>query len=258
MSIPTFYRVGGCVRDEIINRIWSRDLPADADVDYAVEAESYDAMKAEIVGRGGDIKVEKPEFLTIKAKVPADFIQTNPTDTEMVCDFVMCRSDGAYTDGRHPDEVTPGTLDEDLERRDFRMNAIAINENKAIIDPHDGWTDIENRVICCVGSTSKRIEEDALRLLRAFRFSVTLGFHLSLQLQSLLNNHTEFEYREMFRNVSLERIHQELTKCFKHNTHGTLLQLADHEAFSAFLFHQSPDDRMPGHHMWLAPTTKRR
>ena len=154
-----FYEVGGAVRDEILN------LPTN-DLDYAVEAESYEAMREAVLERGGEIFLESPEYLTIRAKVPG----IGPAD------FVLCRKDGAYSDGRHPDRVEPGTLLDDLARRDFTMNAMAVDiENGKLYDPHDGRKDMEAETIRCVGVAEERFEEDALRILRAIRFAITKG-----------------------------------------------------------------------------------
>ena len=87
------FRVGGAVRDQFLNR-------PNKDVDFAVEAESYEAMKEYIVANGGKIYLETPEFFTIRGKIP------NPGDA----DFVLCRKDGQYSDGRRPDSVSHGTI----------------------------------------------------------------------------------------------------------------------------------------------------
>jgi tRNA nucleotidyltransferase (CCA-adding enzyme) len=93
-----YFKVGGFVRDAILG-VKSKDI------DYAVQAPSYEAMAADIVARGGKIFYEKPEYLTIRAKM-------NGEDA----DFVLCRKEGAYSDARHPDKVEPGTIDDDLAR----------------------------------------------------------------------------------------------------------------------------------------------
>lgn len=87
------------------------------------------------------------------------------------------RSEGAYSDNRHPDSVSFVTsLDEDLARRDFTMNAIAYHPTHGMVDPYGGYEDIKNGVIRCVGDPLQRFEEDALRILRACRFSSQGGF----------------------------------------------------------------------------------
>lgn len=87
------------------------------------------------------------------------------------------RADGEYSDGRHPDSVRfVKSIEEDLARRDFTMNAIAYHPAKGLLDPFDGQDDIRNGLIRCVGDPRKRFSEDALRILRAVRFSAQLGF----------------------------------------------------------------------------------
>ena len=93
------------------------------------------------------------------------------------------RLEGKYTDKRHPDEVKfAKTVEEDLSRRDFTCNAMAMeisnlkSQISKIIDPFGGQADIKNKIIRAVGEPEKRFNEDALRLMRAIRFSVQLGF----------------------------------------------------------------------------------
>ena len=92
-----------------------------------------------------------------------------------------CRREEGYADGRHPDKVTFGApLQEDLARRDFTMNAVAYN-GRALVDPYGGLQDIQNKKIRCVGEAAQRFEEDALRILRAYRFAAALGFTLEAE-----------------------------------------------------------------------------
>ena len=107
------YQVGGSLRDECLGRPCK-------DFDFSVEAPSYEAMREHLVQDGYTIFLEKPEYLTIRARFPKGHPQ------ERVCaDFVLCRKDGFYSDGRRPDTVEPGTIYDDLARRDFTMNAMA-------------------------------------------------------------------------------------------------------------------------------------
>ncbi len=205
-TTPKFFEVGGCVRDAIIG------VESD-DVDYAVEASSFETMRDAIVNRGGTIFIEKPEYLTIKAKV----------DGIGVADFVMCRKDGEYVDGRRPDSVTAGNLIDDLSRRDFTMNAIARDEDGTIIDPFGGISSIETGIIRCVGKARARMSEDALRLLRAVRFAITKRMGLATDIRMCL------EDREMVNlmktTVSVERVREELAKAFRFDTIETLRML---------------------------------
>ena len=192
------FTVGGCVRDMILG-IESMDI------DFAVESASFDSMRDSIVSRGGTVFLESPEFLTIRAKMPG----IGPAD------FVLCRKDGSYSDGRHPDSVEMGTLSDDLARRDFTMNAIAQDEDGTLIDPHNGQSDIASRRIVCVGDAATRFTEDALRLLRAVRFSITKSMELDDAIVACLS---DGRFSEMLVSVSDERIREELTKAFMFDT----------------------------------------
>lgn len=122
------------------------------------------------------------------------------------------RRDGAYHDGRHPDEVVFTTsITEDLARRDFTCNAIAMNwETKELIDPFGGATDIENGIIRCVGNPKERFEEDALRILRLARFAVK--YNLKIEDSTLK---AAVELINNAKKVSWERIGAEFTKIFQ-------------------------------------------
>ena len=124
------YKVGGCVRDEILG-IKSKDI------DYAVEAESFDAMVKWVEDSGGKVYLPKPEHFTVRAKVPGlgD------------ADYVLCRKERGYSDGRRPDHVEMGTLYDDLKRRDLTINSIAQNsETGEYIDPFNGIQDIKDKI----------------------------------------------------------------------------------------------------------------
>ena len=229
-----FYQVGGSVRDEFLG-LRSKDI------DYSVEAESYDAMRQAIVERGGDIFLETPQYLTIRAKVPG----------LGACDYVLCRKDGAYSDGRHPETVEVGSILDDLARRDFTMNAIAKAEDGTIIDPFDGRLHIKRCVIRCVGDAEKRFTEDGLRMLRALRFSITKGFILDSHILTCVM--TPDFYRPRLRGVSTERIREELHKMFSYSTIATLMLFEDRPQlidFRNYIIKQSG--------IWLKPTLEAR
>lgn len=209
------YRVGGSVRDELLG-VKSKD------VDYAVEAVSYEEMRDYFL-KNGTVYLEKPEFLTIRGKL-------NDVDA----DFVLCRKDGHYTDGRRPDSVSPGTILDDLKRRDFTVNAIAVDVEGNYIDPHNGRDDLLiHRVIRCVGLAEERFSEDSLRLLRAVRFSLTKGLKLSRTVEECLYDK---DIVGLLSNVSVERIREELLKCFDYDTPGTLRLLYKYQLLSNIIF----------------------
>lgn len=196
------YKVGGAVRDQFLG-LKSKDL------DYAVEAPSFEAMQ-EFIAQRGKIFLSKPEFFTIRAKV-------NGEDA----DFVLCRKEHGYTDGRRPDLVTAGDIYDDLSRRDFTVNAIAIRASDGeVFDPHAGVRDIERRVIRCVGRAEDRFSEDSLRMIRAVRFHITKDFWLDADIVDALQDQRMLD---RLANVSRERIREELNRCLRHSTIQTLL-----------------------------------
>jgi tRNA nucleotidyltransferase (CCA-adding enzyme) len=208
MEYP-FYKVGGCVRDEFLG-ITSKDI------DYAVEAPSFNDMRAAILTRGGKIFLETPEHFTIRANVP----------NLGACDYVLCRKEGPYSDGRRPDWVTVGTLADDLARRDFRMNAIAIAEDGTVIDPHGGRGDIQIKLIRCVGDPLERFKEDKLRVFRAIRFAVEKKFDIDAQTAWAMKKVIRIG-NEAFDGVSTPRIVVELGKACRADSIQTFAWIHD-------------------------------
>lgn len=132
------------------------------------------------------------------------------------------RSDGTYSDGRHPDCVTAvGSIEEDLQRRDFTMNALAYHPAHGLIDPFGGLADLRHGVLRCVGDPMTRFAEDALRILRACRFASQLGvaiepatFEAMVASKSLLRKVSgERIYRELERFVCGDYVHDALMTC---------------------------------------------
>lgn len=124
------------------------------------------------------------------------------------------RSESGYSDGRHPDSVSfDATLEEDLSRRDFTMNAIAASlSDGSIIDPFDGQKDIKNKLIRTVGSSRERFLEDGLRPIRAIRFSGQLGFKIESETFEAIKLP---EVQEKIKSISLERFRDEFEKILK-------------------------------------------
>ena len=118
------------------------------------------------------------------------------------------RIDGEYLDGRRPETVEfVGNIEEDLSRRDFTMNAIAYHPNKGFVDPFGGQADIKRKLVRCVGNPVQRFTEDALRMLRAVRFSGTTGFAICGDVLEAIS-----KLKHNLSNVSPERIREELGK----------------------------------------------
>lgn len=206
------FEVGGCVRDDLLGI-------ASKDIDFAVEAPSFEAMRESLTGDGFTIFLETPEFFTIRARFPRGSARNGLT-----ADFVLCRSDGPMTDGRRPDFVLAGTIFDDLRRRDFTVNAMARDEDGVILDPHEGRVDLLTGVLRAVGDPFDRLEEDALRVLRAIRFCVTKGFALEERLRFAMQSPM---IADRLATVSKERQREELLKAMHHDTLATLDMLAD-------------------------------
>lgn len=203
------YLVGGSVRDALMG-VKSKDQ------DYCMEC-SFDEMREHLTSRGFTIVHEKPEFLTMRVKVPGGAVQ----------DFVCCRTEGDY-DGRRPGSTQPTTLVEDLSRRDFTVNAMAVPVNESmepqwddLVDLFGGQEDLKNKVLKFVGNPEDRITEDGLRWLRAFRFQITKNLTPDARTMGAIY----FRDTDPLINVSVERIREELVRCFKYDTSRTLYWL---------------------------------
>jgi tRNA nucleotidyltransferase (CCA-adding enzyme) len=217
MTKAKYYLVGGAVRDQLLG-VPSKDL------DYAVEAESFEAMVEDIQSRGGEIFLAKPEFLTVRAKIPGH---------KVAADYVLCRTESFYEDGRRPSSVTIGTIYDDLARRDATVNAIALDEEGKLIDPYDGAGDLKLKIYKAVGDARERYSEDYLRLLRAMRFSITRGFSLHYDICLCLR---DLEVISGIQKVSKERIYEELRKCFEFDTVATIKFLDNFKELKKVIF----------------------
>ena len=148
------YAVGGCVRDSILGR-----RPDDWDITTSALPEQVKAIFNRTVDTGiahGTVTV----LIGSKAH-----------------EVTTYRIDGTYKDGRHPEEVTfTASLPEDQKRREFTINAMAYNEEEGLVDLHGGLEDLQKKMVRCVGDPMERFSEDALRILRAVRFSAQLNF----------------------------------------------------------------------------------
>lgn len=181
------YAVGGSVRDSLMGKI-----PTDYDI-------TTSAMPPEIKAVFSDFKTLDTGIAHGTVTVFSDGFPVEVT---------TYRIDGEYKDSRHPESVTfSSSLKDDLARRDFTMNAIAYSPNDGISDFFGGKNDIKDKIIRCVGESDKRFNEDALRILRAIRFSSTLGFSIDEETSdAILKN------ANLLKNISKERIFSEIKK----------------------------------------------
>ena len=142
----------------------------------------------------------------------------------MPLEITTFRIDSDYSDNRHPTNVTfTKSLEEDTARRDFTMNALAYNDERGICDFYGGSEDIKNKIIRCVGDSNQRFNEDALRIMRAIRFSSVLGFKIEDNTKRAI-----FQNKELLKNISSERIANELVKLLcGENVRKVLLEYID-------------------------------
>lgn len=141
------------------------------------------------------------------------------------------RTDGTYSDGRHPDKVTfVPSLEEDLKRRDFTINAMAYNDRAGLIDLFGGMQDLKDGIIRCVGNAEERFSEDALRMLRAVRFAAKLGYTLDKDVYDSIKNRAS-----TLSVVSAERITTELIKLLT-SDHPEMIKIAYETGLTAVFF----------------------
>lgn len=179
------YAVGGCVRDSILGK-----EPNDWDITTSAKPEEIKKLFNRTIDTGIQhgtvtVMIEKEGF-----------------------EVTTYRIDGEYEDSRHPKEVTfTANLAEDLRRRDFTINAMAYNEKDGLIDIFEGIQDMKQGIIRCVGDAKERFTEDALRMMRAVRFSAQLGYQIDEETKEAIK-----ELAPTLQNISAERIQVELVK----------------------------------------------
>lgn len=179
------YVVGGCVRDSILDRV-----PGDWDITTSALPEQV----KELFHRTVDTGIQHGTVTVMMGKEGFE--------------VTTYRVDGEYHDGRHPDAVTfTRSLEEDLKRRDFTINAMAYHPEHGLVDLFGGMEDINRKIIRCVGDPVERFTEDALRMFRAVRFSAQLGFTVEENTKAALARMSG-----NLEHVSAERIQTELVK----------------------------------------------
>lgn len=179
------YVVGGCVRDSLLGRI-----PHDWDITTSATPAQVKSIFSKTIDTG-------IQHGTVTVMVEHEGFEVT-----------TYRIDGKYEDGRHPSEVTfTPSLEEDLKRRDFTINAMAYNKTKGLIDLFDGMADMEKKQIRCVGNPVERFSEDALRMLRAVRFSAQLGYEIDEATKDAI-----CQLAPNLKKISAERIQVELVK----------------------------------------------
>lgn len=192
------YAVGGCVRDSLLNR-----EPDDWDITTSARPQQV----KEVFPRTIDTGIQHGTVTVMMGKEGFE--------------VTTYRIDGEYEDSRHPKEVIfTANLIEDLKRRDFTINAFAYNHRSGIVDAFDGMTDLKNGIIRCVGEAKERFTEDALRMMRAVRFSAQLGYDIEEKTKEAI-----VELAPNLKNISAERIQVELVKLLQ-SPHPDYLRVA--------------------------------
>ena len=179
------YAVGGCVRDSILGR-----TPDDWDITTSAKP----GQIKEIFRRTVDTGIQHGTVTVMLDKEGFE--------------VTTYRVDGEYEDSRHPKEVLfTASLEEDLKRRDFTINAMAYNESAGLVDIFGGIKDLEKGIIRCVGNPMERFTEDALRIMRAIRFSAQLGYEIEENTKTAIE-----KLAPTLNRISAERIQVELVK----------------------------------------------
>lgn len=208
------FAVGGCVRDML-----NGDTPHDFDITTSAEPETVMSLFEKTVPTG------------IKHGTVTVIINGVPNEV------TTYRTDGEYRDHRRPDSVIfVKSLREDLARRDFTVNAMAYNQKDGLKDFFGGREDIENRILRAVGEPGRRFYEDALRIMRLFRFSSVLGFDIE---ENTLK--AALEYAPTLKSVSAERIYSELLKTLCGKNPAALKPLTDIGGLGFLGVNTSPD-----------------
>ncbi|HHU17366.1 MAG: CCA tRNA nucleotidyltransferase [Anaerovoracaceae bacterium] len=192
------YAVGGCVRDSILGK-------QPEDWDLASNAPE------------NVVKALFPDAVIVNKKLGVMRIRQG----NITADVAAYRIDGEYKDFRRPETVTfTGNITEDLRRRDFTINAVAINPIRGKLDPHNGRLDIEKRLIRGIGDPGMRFEEDALRILRGIRFAAQLDFDIESETLKAMK-----AKMQLLTNISTDRIREEFFKTISTQNSGKGLAL---------------------------------
>ncbi|AYQ45046.1 CCA tRNA nucleotidyltransferase [Helicobacter pylori] len=183
------YLVGGCVRDCLMG----------------ITPKDYDLTSNALASESKELLLKR-HFRVLETGIKHGTITALKNNQSY--EITTFRIEKGHIKHRKPKELVFSTrLTDDLKRRDFSMNAIAYSPIKGIIDPFKGQNAIENQVIECVGEAQLRFFEDALRILRALRFSATLGFKIATSTKRAV-----FAYKDLLKHLSKERLQSELNK----------------------------------------------
>ena len=237
------YKVGGCVRDKLLG-LDSKDIDFTFvldDLNQSVQ-EGFDIMTEYLKSEGYEIFLSTPDMFTIRAKFPV-----NHKFKGMVADFVIARKEVGYTEGTRRPILELGSLEDDLIRRDFTLNAMAEDIDGNLIDLFDGRWALENKLLITPRDSKITMLDDPLRLLRAMRFSITKGFTITPRIWETCLMDSVVDKLEQV--VSGERIREEVMKMFKHDTIKTLDLIREINYLNPRIV-----EIIFGKGMWLKPT----
>lgn len=240
-----FYEVGGKVRDEILG-IESKDVDyvavpgEDLLKDISSAHSMFGLLEGYLKTEGFEIFLVTSDCFTIRAKFPKGH------KYQGVADFVMARKEVGYIPGTRNPMVIPGSLYDDLERRDFTLNALAKDGEGKIIDFFDGLKHLEAGQLITPLDCEVTFNDDPLRILRAIRFCITKGFYMGSKMEEVIQG---YDYEQKMGVVSVERIREELFKCFKYDTIKTLRVLHEFPKLRNYVFQDNI--------LWLKPTMEK-
>lgn len=241
--MPQIFKVGGCVRDKLLG-VESKDIDFTFvldDLDQTVE-EGFQSMTSWLAYEAFSIFLSTPDCFTIRAKFPKGH-----KNEGLVADFVMARKEIGYIDGTRQPILVLGTLEDDLIRRDFTLNAMAEDDEGNIIDLFEGRGDLEMKILRTPLPADQTMMDDPLRFLRALRFAVTKGFLINYDIVTAMTQPEILEKLEKV--VSSERIREEVFKMMKHDTVASLDLFREVETvlpgFTKLVFSRG---------LWLKPT----
>jgi tRNA nucleotidyltransferase/poly(A) polymerase len=243
------FEVGGCIRDSILG-VHTNDIDFTFVVDDITKSveEGFTEMTDWLNDNNFKIFLSTPEMFTIRAKFPNGHAHAGLT-----ADFVMARKELGYMSNSRRPILVLGTIEDDLARRDFTLNALAKDINGNIIDLFGGIEDLHKGILKTPLDPVKTMLDDPLRVLRALRFSVTKKFTIEKNTWDAM--FTDDVIDKLVETVSGERIRNELEKMFKHDTIATINLFNTIDVFGnrpeTFLEKILPDG------LWLLPTFKK-
>ncbi len=241
MSLQLF-KVGGCVRDHLLG-VSTKDIDFTVVLDDTTQSvdQGWDTMISFLKDQGFKIFLQTKDCFTVRAMFP-----TGHKHQGLVADFVMARKDLGFISGSRKPILQLGTLSDDLMRRDFTLNAMAMDMDGNIIDDWRGMQALNQMTLRTPLDSMTTLMDDPLRLLRALRFSITRGFRISQPLwDAIMQPGILVKMKDV---VSQDRMRDEVTKMMQHDTVKSLQLLQSVPGLIDVVF---------GGDMWLMPTTKK-